>query len=89
MVMTGLLAHTSVNSANTTGNGLFYGETLLFFTHMKALVIVFGFTFVGSLLVLWVTDMISPLHATKEERQKQEPVYAEDNEKLLATVNSK
>jgi Amt family ammonium transporter len=89
MVMTGLLAHTSVNSANTTGNGLFFGETLLFFTHMKALVIVFGFTFVGSLLVLWVTDMISPLHATKEDRHKQEPVYADESEKLLATVNSK
>jgi Amt family ammonium transporter len=89
MVMTGLLAHTSVNSANTTGNGLFFGETLLFFTHMKALVIVFGFTFVGSLLVLWVTDMISPLHAAKEDRQKQEPVYADESEKLLATVNSK
>ncbi len=27
MVMTGLLAHTAVNEGNTTGNGLFFGET--------------------------------------------------------------
>ena len=87
MVMTGLLAHTSVNPANTTGNGLFFGDTTLFLIHMEALVIVFAFTFFGSLLVLWVTDMISPLHVTKEDR-KPNPVY-EEADQVLATVNSK
>jgi Amt family ammonium transporter len=88
MVMTGLLAHTSVNPANTTGNGLFFGDTTLFIIHMKALVIVFGFTFLGSMLVLWVTDMISPLQATKDDR-KTTPSFAEEGEKILATVNTK
>lgn len=83
MIMVGLLAHTSVNPGNTTGNGLFFGETLLFFTHMKALVIVFGFTFAGSMLVLWVTDLISPLHIAKEEHKSQ-PVYAEERDNVLA-----
>jgi Amt family ammonium transporter len=80
MLMTGLLAHTSVNSANTTGNGLFFGETLLFFTHLKALVIVFAYTFLGSLAVLKITDMISPLHVNPEKKIK--PVV-EDRETTI------
>lgn len=69
MVMTGLLAHTAVNGANTTGNGLFFGETNLFVVHMIALVMVVAFTFFGSLLILKVTDLISSLKITREEKE--------------------
>lgn len=69
MVMTGLLANTAVNSGNTTGNGLFFGETALFTTHMIALVIVVAFTFVGSFIILKVTDLISALSISPEERE--------------------
>ncbi|WP_051359687.1 ammonium transporter [Adhaeribacter aquaticus] len=67
MVMTGIFAHTAINSANTTGNGLFYGETKLFFIHMTALGIVVAFSFIGAFILLKVTDLISPLCVTKEE----------------------
>jgi ammonium transporter, Amt family len=69
MVMTGFLAHTSVNAANTTGNGLFFGETTLFLAHMTALVIVIAYTFIGSLIILKLTDMISTLSVTAEEKK--------------------
>jgi ammonium transporter, Amt family len=69
MVMTGLLANTAINSANTTGNGLFYGEFTLFKVHMIALVIVATFTFLGSLLILKITDLISPLRVSAEEKR--------------------
>jgi Amt family ammonium transporter len=69
MVMTGLLANTAVNSGNTTGNGLFFGETTLFTTHMIALVIVIAFTFIGSMVILKVTDLISALSISPEERE--------------------
>jgi Amt family ammonium transporter len=69
MVMTALLAHTSVNAANTTGNGLFFGETTLFFVHMKALVIVVAYTFLGSLALLKITDLIMTLRVTPEEKK--------------------
>src|ERR1700709_655042 len=36
MLLTGVFAHKNVNSGNTTGNGLFFGETHLFFTHTVA-----------------------------------------------------
>lgn len=87
MVMTGLLAHTSVNGANTTGNGLFFGETTLFLIHMKALAIVVAYTFIGSMVILKITDLISSLHvnpakknvkAVYEEEQEEEAVYSGD-----------
>lgn len=68
MLMTGLLAHTAVNGANTTGNGLFFGETALFLIHLKALAIVIVYTFVGALVVLKITDLISPLSVDAKEK---------------------
>jgi ammonium transporter, Amt family len=69
MVMTALLAHTAVNAANTTGNGLFFGETTLFIAHMKALAIVVAYTFLGSLALLKITDLIVTLRVTPEEKK--------------------
>jgi Amt family ammonium transporter len=69
MIMTALLANTAVNSANTTGNGLFYGEFTLFKVHMIALGIVVTYTFLGSLLILKITDLISTLRVTAEEKK--------------------
>jgi Amt family ammonium transporter len=69
MVMTGLLAHQAVNGGNTTGNGLFFGEMALFQVHMIALVIVVAFTFFGSLLILKVTDLVSSLKISAEEKE--------------------
>lgn len=69
MVMTALLAHTAVNGANTTGNGLFFGETALFIAHMKALGIVVAYTFLGSLALLKITDLIMTLKVSREEQK--------------------
>ncbi|MBE9584926.1 ammonium transporter [Mucilaginibacter sp. JRF] len=67
MLMTGIFAHVNVNGGNTTGNGLFYGETSLFTKHLIALIGVSIFAFVGSLILLKVTDLISKLRVTPEE----------------------
>jgi Amt family ammonium transporter len=69
MIMTALLANQAVNGANTTGNGLIYGETALFIVHMKALVIVIAYSFFGSLILLKITDMISTLRVSPEEKK--------------------
>ncbi|HTK19176.1 MAG TPA: ammonium transporter [Mucilaginibacter sp.] len=67
MLMTGIFAHQNVNAGNTTGNGLYYGQTHLFFVHLIALVAVSAFAFFGSLLLLKITDMISKLRVSSEE----------------------
>jgi Amt family ammonium transporter len=77
MIMTALLANTAVNGANTTGNGLFFGETALFIVHMKALVIVVAYTFVGTGILLKVTDLIAPLTIAQSQRTV-EPAYEEN-----------
>jgi len=69
MLMTGIFASQNVNSANTTGNGLYYGETKLFFIHIGALIVVSVFAFVGSYVLLLVTNAISPLRVTPEEEE--------------------
>ncbi|MFC5283637.1 ammonium transporter [Pedobacter alpinus] len=67
MLLTGVFAHQSINAANETGNGLIFGETRLFLVHLGALVGVSIFTFFGSLLLLKITDMITPLRVSQEE----------------------
>ncbi|MEO6149232.1 MAG: ammonium transporter [Mucilaginibacter sp.] len=66
MLLTGVFAHKNVNPAVTT-NGLFFGETHLFWVQCVALVGTSVFAFFGSLLLLKITDMISPLRVSMEE----------------------
>ncbi|GAA4337174.1 ammonium transporter [Mucilaginibacter gynuensis] len=67
MVLTGVFANTNVNPGIVNGNGLFFGETKLFFIQLIALVGTSVFAFFGSMLLLKITDMISPLRVTIEE----------------------
>ncbi len=66
MLLTGVFAHKNVN-ASVTDNGLFFGETHLFLTQLGALAAVSGFAFFGSLLLLKITDLITPLRVSPEE----------------------
>jgi Amt family ammonium transporter len=69
MLLTGVFANQKVNAANTTGDGLFFGHTHLFFVQLIALVGVSIYAFFGSLLLLKITDMISPLRVSAEEEE--------------------
>ncbi|RRN76260.1 ammonium transporter, partial [Pseudoxanthomonas sp. SGD-10] len=66
MVLTGVFAHSSVNSV-VTSNGLFFGETTLFTAHMIALVGASAFAFFGALLLLKITDLIAPLRVSEND----------------------
>ena len=69
MVMTALLANVAVNGANTTGNGLFFGDTALFIVHMKALAIVISYTVAGSFLILKIVDLAFNLRVSAEDKR--------------------
>src|SRR5690606_27871640 len=69
MLMTGLLAHQAVNEANGTGNGLIFGEFALFKVHLIGSTIAVLFTFFGSLVILKITDLISSLKVSPEEKE--------------------
>ncbi|MGV3561478.1 ammonium transporter [Larkinella arboricola] len=68
MVMTGIFASKGVNAA-VADEGLAFGETKLFLTHMVALVIVSVFAFAASYLLLIVTNAILPLRVSEEDEK--------------------
>ncbi|GAB3276133.1 ammonium transporter [Larkinella harenae] len=68
MVMTGVFASKGIN-AGVVDEGLAFGETKLFFTHMMALVIVSVFAFAASYLLLIVTNAILPLRVSEEDEK--------------------
>ncbi|QJD94664.1 ammonium transporter [Mucilaginibacter robiniae] len=71
MLLTGVFAHHNVNplvnADGKSGNGLVFGDTHLFIVQLTALVMVSVFAFFGSLLLLKITDMISPLRVSMED----------------------
>lgn len=81
MVLTGVFATSAINGA-VTEQGLFFGETSLFFKHLLALVLVSVFSFGMSFVVIKITDLIMPLRVSKEDEKIGLDVSQHD-EKLL------
>jgi Amt family ammonium transporter len=69
-LLTAVFADQNINAANTTGNGLFFGETKLFTVHLLTTVGVAAFVFVGTFLLLKLTDLITPLRVTEAEEEE-------------------
>jgi len=66
MLLTGVFAHKNVNGAVTT-NGLIYGESKLFIIQLLSMLGVFAFVFIGTMVLLKITDLIAPLRVSKRE----------------------
>ena len=66
-LLTAVFANQAINPANTTGNGLLFGETHLFTVHLITMIVVSAFVFGGTFLLLKTTDLISPLRVSEEE----------------------
>lgn len=65
MVLTGALATTAVNPGGA--DGLVHGGTALFTNHLIALVLVAGFAFGMSFLLLKLTNLLLPLRVAEED----------------------
>ena len=70
MLLTGVFASQNINAANTTGNGLFFGETKLFIVQLISMVGVSLFVFGGTFLLLKLTNGITPLRVSEEEEKE-------------------
>lgn len=68
-LLTAVFADQRINSGNTTGNGLVFGETHLFVVHLLTMVAVSVFVFAGTFLLLKITDLITPLRVSDEEER--------------------
>ncbi|QBQ40736.1 ammonium transporter [Sphingobacterium psychroaquaticum] len=69
MVLTGVFAHSSINSAVET-NGLYYGESSLFLAHIIGLIGATVFILVMAFVLLKATDMITPLRVSELEEEE-------------------
>ncbi|HWZ22402.1 MAG TPA: ammonium transporter, partial [Cytophagaceae bacterium] len=70
MILTGLFACKAVNSASVAEAGLFYDlASPLFGKHLLALLIVITFAFGGSFVLLFLTNLISPLRVSEEDEK--------------------
>jgi len=67
MLMTGIFATKSVNSAGA--DGLFYGNASFFLIQVKALLIVVTYSFTVSFLIFKFINFILPLRVTVEEEE--------------------
>jgi len=68
MVLTGVFASKTVNSA-LTDQGLIFGETTLFFHQLIALVAVSLFAFTMSYFLFFVVNKITPLRVTEDKEE--------------------
>jgi ammonium transporter, Amt family len=66
-ILTAVFADQHINAANTTGNGLIFGETKLFTVHLFTTLGVIVFVAIGSFIILKITDLFTPLRVTAEE----------------------
>jgi Amt family ammonium transporter len=67
MVLTGIFATTTVNSAGA--NGLLYGNAAFLFTQLKALVIVVAYSFIVSYAIFKFINFVLPLRVSSEEEE--------------------
>ena len=80
MLMTGIFATTAVNEGGT--NGLLYGGTAFFFTQLKAMLIVVGYSFTVSYGIFKLVNMITPIRVSSREEEEGLD-YSQHNEKYL------
>ncbi|MBC7903549.1 MAG: ammonium transporter, partial [Gemmatimonadaceae bacterium] len=80
MLMTGIFATKAVNGAGT--EGLFYGGTAFFFTQLKGLAIVVGYSFVVSFAIFKFINFILPMRVSSEEEAEGLDA-SQHNEKYL------
>ncbi|MEO6252184.1 MAG: ammonium transporter [Ferruginibacter sp.] len=69
-LLTAVFANQAINSGNTTGNGLIFGESHLFIVHLITMIAVSAFVFGGTFLLLKITDLVTPLRVNEEDERE-------------------
>lgn len=67
MIMTGIFATTTVNAAGA--DGLLYGNTAFFFTQLKGLGIVVGYSFIVSFAIFKLINFIQPIRVSSADEE--------------------
>lgn len=89
MIMTGLFASSAVNAAVAEQGLLIDGSTDLIVKHLLALGIVVAYSLIGSYILLFITDKISPLRVTAEEEELGLDTTQHDEKFVIADLVKK
>jgi Amt family ammonium transporter len=89
MIMTGIFATKTVNAAGA--DGLFYGNSAFFFTQLKGLAIVVGYSFIASFAIFKLINLVQPIRVSSADEEAGLDA-SQHNEKylqgtLLVTTN--
>lgn len=84
MLLTGIFATKSVNSAGV--DGLLYGNGVFFVTQLKALLIVVTFSFTMSLGIFKIINLMLPLRVSSEEEELGLDATQHDEKYLQGTL---
>jgi Amt family ammonium transporter len=69
MILTGVFASNAVNPIVGDNQGLIFGDTTLFLTQLKALVLVSIFAFSASYALFFVVNKITPLRVSEDKEE--------------------
>jgi len=70
MLLTGVFASTAVHGIQGGPNGLFYGNPGFFFTQLKAMTIVAGYSFIVSYGIFKFINFVVPLRVSESEEEE-------------------
>ncbi|MFN8417342.1 MAG: ammonium transporter [Cytophagaceae bacterium] len=89
MLLTGLFASKAVYGGDIFEGWVVSGDPHLFLEHVKAMFIVIAYSLVGSYILLWITDKVSPLRVTEDEERNGLDITQHDEKFIVADLFNK
>jgi Amt family ammonium transporter len=86
MLLTGVFASTAVHGIAGGPNGLFYGNPAFFFTQLKAMGIVAGYSFGMSWLIFKFINLVAPIRVSEKDEEEGLDASQHDEKYLQGTL---
>jgi ammonium transporter, Amt family len=86
MLLTGVFASTAVHGITGGPNGLFYGNPAFFFTQLKAMAIVAGYSFAMSWCIFKFINFVTPIRVSEKDEEEGLDASQHDEKYLQGTL---
>ena len=86
MLLTGVFANTAVHGISGGPNGLFYGNPAFFFTQLKAMCIVAGYSFAVSYGIFKFINFVTPIRVSEKDEEEGLDASQHDEKYLQGTL---
>lgn len=86
MLLTGIFASTAVHGIAGGPNGLFYGNPHFFFTQLKAMGVVAGYSFTVSFCIFKFINFVTPMRVSEKDEEEGLDATQHDEKYLQGTL---